>query len=251
MKAGREAPWIRVLKPREDARLRLICLAHAGGGAGEFSAWPGALPPRIEVLGVELPGRGSRRAEPLVTDLERLIEGLAPALETRLEPRWAIFGHSMGGLLAFELVRALRGLGVAEPAFMWVAACRAPDQLGTGGSDHALPADQLVERLRPLGGIPEEIAAHPAALRAFLPTLRADLQAVEGYRYRPEQPLHCPIVALGGESDPAVTPGDLDGWAVHTTGAFRALTLPGAHFVTRSSRAELLGLIGAEARAWI
>jgi surfactin synthase thioesterase subunit len=152
----------------------------------------------------------------------------------------ALFGHSMGAIVAFELARAL-GRDVVH----LIASGSAGPSLPRGGRGlHQLPHDELVAELERLGGTPEEVLQNRELLDLLVPRLRADLTASETYRRRPAPLLACPITVLGGRDDRAVSGASLAAWADETTGGFAQHMLAGDHFFVSTRRAEVLGLIG-------
>jgi medium-chain acyl-[acyl-carrier-protein] hydrolase len=236
--------WIARYRPRADARLRLFCLPFAGGTDATYRAWPDGLPPDIDVCGVCLPGRDARRREPPHARLSTLVPALAEALAGELARPFALFGHSMGACVAFGLARELRRRGARQPALLIVSGRRAP-QLPERDPWHALPTDRLVERLRRLGGTPDAVLREPELMEMFLPVIRADLAVAEAEPHRPEPPLECPLVALGGESDERCRPEELAAWGEQTSSSFTAKLLPGGHFFVTSAASQVLALVSA------
>jgi surfactin synthase thioesterase subunit len=233
------AAWVRRARP---AHLALFCLPFAGGGAGVFREWPGLLPAGVEVCPVHLPGRETRFAEPAIDDVHALVEPLLEGLLPHLDGPFALFGHSMGGLIAFELADRLRWRGVA-PAWFFASGVRAPHVPPRTEPRHGLPDDEFLASVRELNGTPPELLDNPEIMELMLPTLRRDFRLVETYRYRPRPPLESPIVAFGGRHDPDVTHADLEAWREQTTAQFELHVLPGDHFFINASRPELLRLI--------
>jgi medium-chain acyl-[acyl-carrier-protein] hydrolase len=244
--ARRPADWLLPLRVSASREATLVCLAHAGGAASAFARWPAMLPPWIDVLAVQLPGRGARLNEPSRRQLEPLLDELGPELARRSSGPVALFGHSLGALLAFELARWLRRGGLAAPTRLLLAACRAPQRIDRERRLHQANDDQLLAELRRLGGTPEEVLRQPELMSLTLPALRADLEILERYQLRDEPPLACPLTVFGGEAD-RIPPDDLEAWRAHTTAPFARLTLPGGHFFLQdeSSRRVLLAAIGA------
>src|SRR4051794_36920377 len=113
------SPWFVVPTPRPDARRRLFCLPHAGGGAAAFRRWADGMAAAVEVVAVQPPGRETRFREPPFTDWRSLVVSLADALPA--DRPFALFGHSLGALLAFELARELRRRGGPPPDHLFVA----------------------------------------------------------------------------------------------------------------------------------
>jgi len=237
--------WVQVSRPRPAARLRLICLPPAGGGASRYRDWPAHLPDDVEVVSVQLPGRENRFNEPVIESMEELVGPLLDGLVGHLVPPFALFGHSMGALIAFELVRRMRPRGVA-PVHLFASGCRAPHLPSRSPDRHTLPAPEFLTAIQELGGIPPELLAEREFLDTMLPSLRGDCTLVETYAFRPQAPLSCPVSAFGGLLDEEVPPEDVAAWSCHTTGPFRVHLLPGDHFFVNSARPDLLRLVVSE-----
>jgi len=240
------SPWIRIARPRPAARLRLICVPWAGGGASGYRDWPAHLPDDVEVAAVQLPGRESRLAEPPVSSMELLVARLAAGILGHLDRPFALFGHSMGALIAFELAGRLRSAG-REPVRLFVSGARAPHLPRRWARDrHTLSDREFVSTVRQLGGMPPEVLDSPDLLDLVLPALRGDFALVETYTARAGPVLRCPLSAFGGVEDGDVGHDDLVAWSRHTTGPSRTHLLPGGHFFVRSSRESLLRIVATE-----
>jgi medium-chain acyl-[acyl-carrier-protein] hydrolase len=237
------AVWIRRPRRAGPAHVTLFCLPFAGGGAGVFREWAGLLPKGVEVLPVHLPGREARFNEAAIDDVDALVEQLLEGLLPHVDGPFALFGHSMGGLIAFELADRLRRRGLA-PAWFFPSGVQAPHLPRQVEARHPLPDDEFLASVQRLNGIPRELLANPEVVQLMLPTLRRDFRLVETYRYRPRPPLACPVVAFGGQDDPEVPPTKLEAWREQAAGPFEAHLIGGDHFFINTSRAELLRLIG-------
>ncbi|MFF1676963.1 thioesterase II family protein [Streptomyces sp. NPDC058256] len=241
-------PWIRpAAKGESEASVRLFCLPYAGGGATVFRDWlrDRDLGRRVEVLAVQLPGRGNRIAEPAFDDARLLAKELTGVLAPYLDRPYGIYGHSMGGLAGLALARELaRSPGLRQPAALFVGASVAPGsvrpQAVWRGSDA-----ELTEWLRRTGGTPASVLAKPALLELLLPALRADLALVAGYRRQPSEELAVPIRGFAGASDLLTPSGAMRGWAAETAVGFTLSQVPGGHFfLAESSRAVLEAITG-------
>jgi medium-chain acyl-[acyl-carrier-protein] hydrolase len=231
-------PWFTCFEKRPRASLRLLCFPHAGGSATAFATWHRDLPETVEVCAVQLPGRDERRTEARRTELAGLVAELVPALRELHDRPVALFGYSLGALVAFEYARALRRSGSPAPRHLFVAARKAP-QLPNDPPIHALPDAQFIrEANRRYDGIPRVILDEPELLAYFLSIIRDDAKLFESYRYASDEPLACPITALAGTADPMVTRETLEPWATQTEGPFRTALFPGGHFfITQQRRA--------------
>ncbi|MGI5491382.1 thioesterase II family protein [Microtetraspora malaysiensis] len=241
------ARWFRCPRPAPHAAARLFCLPYAGAGAGVFHPWPAALAPVAEVHGVQLPGRESRIAEPAELDLLELAAALADATASDTRP-YALYGHSLGARIAFDLIRELRRTGGRLPDRLYVGAARAPHLAASSTFDglSRLSDDELVARVVAGGGVPEVVAEEPELLELLLPALRADFTLLDDYVYRPEEPLPVPITAFAGTLDPSVSMEQMTAWEEHTVAGFALHRVEGGHFFLQDSEAELLALLSAD-----
>jgi len=237
--------WVQVSRPRPAARLRLICLPAAGSGASRYRDWPAQLPDEVEVVSVQLPGRESRFTDKPIESMGQLIGPLLDGLASCLTRPFALFGHSMGALIAFELARRMRRSGLI-PVHLFASGCRAPHLPRRSPDWHTLADAEFIAKIEALGGIPPELLADREFLNAMLPTLRSDCTLSETYVCRPELPLSCPVSAFGGLADEEVRPEDVRAWSRHTNAPFRAHLLPGDHFFINSARPLLLELLMSE-----
>jgi len=239
-----DSHWFLVPRPAPAAALRLFCIPYAGGGASMFQRWAARLPAGVELCAVQLPGRETRLDEEPFDRFEPLLDALELALLPYLDRRFALFGHSMGAILAFELARALERRGAA-PAHVIASGRAAPQLADRRAPIHGLPPAQFLAEVSALGGTPPELLAHGEVRRALLPTLQADFAAIERWRYAARPPLTAPLTAVGGAADPRIGRAELDAWRAQTTGEFALQLFAGGHFFLRESEAELVALLAA------
>lgn len=231
-----------------NARLRLFCFPYAGGGATVFSTWPRMLPPEVEVVAVQPPGREARIGEKPYGDLAQLVDAMHPQLLPHMDKPFAFYGHSNGGLMAFELARTLRRTGGPMPRHLFVGGRPAPQVVLEEELIHALPHDEFLAALRRFAGTPEEILQNAEIMELVEPLLRADFSLGETYRWVPEAPLDLPISAYHGQGDEEVTADQVEAWREQTTREFRFRIFPGDHFFVNGDRAAVLQEITRELR---
>ena len=208
----------------------LLCLPFAGGGNRSFESWRQLLPESVQLQTVRLPGRETRLAEPPPAGLVGLATDLASEIGPFLTGRFAVFGHSMGALLAFEFVRALRqGFGV-QPSCLVVSGTRAPQRQDEAFRYANLTDAQLRTELERMGGTDAEVLRDADLWELMSSILRADLAACDAYRYQPGEPLGCPLVAYGSRDDSDLDEDSLAAWQQQTTGPFDHRMFPGGHF---------------------
>ncbi len=232
--------------------VRAVCFPHAGGSASAFHAWPALLKAAADVLALTLPGRGIRIRDELIADLPAIARAVADDLQggNLLDRPYVLFGHSMGGLVAYATASELarRGLppatvvGISATPAPWSAQCAAPARQ----SD-----DELLDRLRSFQATPESTLTGNAALRALLPAIRADFEACDGYQPAP-RPLESPVLCWAGTRDPVAPVETVRAWSEIATTGFELELLDASHFYldehgSRIIRGLLAGLITAPA----
>ncbi|MER6832252.1 alpha/beta fold hydrolase [Streptosporangium sp. NPDC000563] len=234
-------PWIRRFHPEPGAAIRLVCFPHAGGAASFFFPVSRDMSPEVEVLSVQYPGRQDRRADPNIPDMEKMADQVAEALTPFTDRPFALFGHSMGATLAYEVTRRLRASNRHAMA-LFVSGRRAPHRVIDDGL-HLLPNDMLVDDVMALEGTGGHILDNPELRDMLLAAIRSDYRAAETYRYVPGPPLRCPIHALTGLSDPRVAAGELHHWGEHTEGAFDIQVFSGGHFYLTENQPAVIQVI--------
>lgn len=233
------------LGPRPAASWRLICVPYAGAGVAAYRAFTRDLPPQVEMWAVRLPAREARLAEPPLTDIRAVVDALVRELaqDELIAARFALFGHSMGALVCFELARTLRRRGMPVPGHVFVSGRRAPSLPDDLPAIHRLGPADFVTAVQQLGGIPRELLAEKDLIDLMLPALRADFAVCETYQHVSEDPLACPISAFGGRADPITTSVQLDGWREETAGPFSMRLYEGDHFFIHGHRRQILDAV--------
>jgi medium-chain acyl-[acyl-carrier-protein] hydrolase len=234
--------WCSVPAPLPDARLRLFCFPYAGAGASCYFQWSAALRPLgIEVCSIQLPGRENRLSERPVDRIAPLISELSQAIVQALTLPFCFFAHSMGSLVAFELMRALRERGAPLPRHFFVSGARPPTMPHDEEPLRHLPDAALIREVASrYGGIPAAVLQHQELLDVILPALRADMSVIETYHYVETAPFDLPVTAFAGEDDPHVDQAALHRWRDHTSAEFNARSFPGDHFYLQKERAPLI-----------
>jgi surfactin synthase thioesterase subunit len=223
--------------------MRLVCFPHAGGSAVAFRSWPRQISPAVEVYAVQYPGRADRIDDAIVDDAATLIDCVLPELIPLLDRPVALFGHSMGAVLAYEVARALEARGAA-PVHLFVSGCRAADDRG-GVRLSELDDQELIATLARMGGTEAELLEDPDLRALILPYVRGDLRLLDAYRHDPHPRLSVPITSIIGDADQLVSPTQADRWAALTSGPFAQRVLPGDHFYLMSEQDKVVAEIEA------
>jgi len=230
--SGAEPRWFR-RNNRSSSPFRLFCFPHAGGSAAMYRNWHDWLAPSIEVVAVELPGRGMHISEPAIDRMDVLVERLLAAMRPLLDRPFALFGHSLGSLVAFEISRQLAAAGGPVPQHLIVSGMGAPHVAPASPPIHGLPDREFIDAVRALNGTPPEVFANEGLVECFLEFLRADFRLGETYRCDRIFRLRHPITAFGGVHDESFRREDLEAWQQHTGARCVVRWLPGDHFFIR------------------
>lgn len=222
--------------------LALLCLPFAGGGAGFYRAWRDLPPGCPELVALQLPGREELFLDPPFTDVAVAAEqlGKRAAELVRGYDGYALFGHSLGAVLAFECAKVLGAMDeVADPLHLFASGSPGP---WTGRSQRAtgLPDDEFVARVEQFAGYRHDALGDPELREILLPLLRTDVEMHESYMPRTRERLAVPITALRGQDDELVDEAQCRQWREATTAGFDYVTVPGRHMYLADSSAALL-----------
>ncbi len=246
---GINTDWLIIPRPRPMARMRLFCFPYAGGGATAYWEWPERILKEVEVVLVELPGRGRKIRENLYTAMPPLIQQLVGQITPFLDKPFTFFGHSMGALLAFELSHSLREREGKEPRKLYLSGREAPHIPDPREKFHLLTDKELLQKLEELNGTPKEVLQSKELMELMLPIIRADFAMCETYQYAPREPLSCPITVFGGAADKNVPVSGLQEWKTHTRSQFRLHVLPGDHFFIYQEKEKFFYLLNEDLTA--
>ena len=243
--------WFRLFHEAPHAEVTLICAPHAGGAASAYYSLARRLAPFAEVWAVQYPGHQDRLSESTITDVHELAQELVDHLPKDADRPLALFGHSMGALVAFEAANRLSARGDVIEA-LFVSGRRAPSlpQPSTDRPLHKLPDNDFLAEVSRLGGIPADLLGNAEFREIVLPSLRGDYEAVETYRMRPGQALRSPIHACYGDVDPTVTQTEAAQWAAHTEAEFTARQYSGGHFYLNEHEEALAADIVSRLAGW-
>ena len=226
--------WFSTLHSVPDPQVTLIAFHYGGGNSSAYRNWGRYLPPNVNLLGVDLPGRGARYREPLIDRVEAVVDGLEQGMRLQRSifatEKLVYFGHSIGALIAYELAKRMIARVGMVPRHLIVSGAMAPHLLRTRPPLHALPKPQFVAELRKYGGTPEAFFQNEELMDLFIPILRSDFAIAETYRMNRLDPLACDLSVYGGSHDTAVSAEGLAAWEVLTTGACEIRMFSGGHF---------------------
>lgn len=236
--------WVRRLR-RAPERVRLVCFPHAGGSASYYTPLARALEVDVDVVALQYPARQDRLNERCIDSIDALVDAVVPELDGWLDGPFALFGHSMGAIVAYEVARILEESWGIVPVGLFASGRRAPstfrDERVHRGGDPS-----LLREVTRLAGTPSQLLDDDDVRAMMLPALRGDYKAIETYTWRPGPPLRCPIRAIHGDADPLTTRAEAAAWSSHTTGPFTLKSFSGRHFYFSSDLSALTDFLTAE-----
>lgn len=220
------------VRPRRltDPSLRVIAFHHAGGSAAMYHPMCAELPADWELLILDLPGRGKRYAEAPLTTMPELVERVVEDVRPWLDAPVALFGHSLGAILAAEVGRACESRGT-PPIWVGVSGRIAPTLQPQARRLSDLDDDALLDAIIAIGGMPDRAREVPELREHFLRVVRADIAVLESYQPTPDRPaLGCAVTAFAGTSDVWAPPTTMRPWARETRSDFHLRMFEGGHF---------------------
>ncbi|GIJ62246.1 thioesterase II family protein [Virgisporangium aurantiacum] len=227
--------------PAPAPRVRLLCVPHAGAGAALFVSWPSRLPAWIEVVGVRLPGRESRRREPPLTSLDAMADDVLERLgELGDDLPVAVYGHCSGALAALRITERLVRLGCRPVPRLFVSSAPSPSRPGIGEPVHLLSRSHLIRYLDDAGAGRFGDADVDEVFRLTEPAIRADFQAFETAVPLPVSALPVPITVFRARHDRVVSEASSHDWAGRTSRGVTRRVLPGRHFLLDTATADVL-----------
>ncbi|MGD9153828.1 MAG: alpha/beta fold hydrolase [Gammaproteobacteria bacterium] len=233
--------WFLVKDKKQFSKFNLFCFPHAGGGASFFNDWPQFLPDLVQVLSVQLPGREARHSENFLQNINDVLNNILEFKDIFYKKPFALFGHSLGAVLAFELARKLFIDKSPTPTCLIVSGHCAPKFSEKQEKIYSLPDDKFVKRMNELyGGIDSEVLCCPELLELLLPRFRADILLSEQYKYNQAPSLKCPIFVFNGNDDVSVNSDELSEWGLETDNAAKIYKFPGDHFFISDSKEIVL-----------
>jgi surfactin synthase thioesterase subunit len=207
--------------------INLFCFPFAGGGAISYRGLGNRFD-GVSVSTLELPGRGTRFSEPLLYELDHIVDDLCERIRCRLDNSYAFFGHSMGATVAYALTKRIIEEGLPQPRILFLSGSRGPS-VSRNEQRHLLPRPEFFEMLMKLGGCPEEILNERELMELYEPVLRADFAVIDNYRHRQTPPLNMPIIVFNGVDD-SVSADEAREWQRESTQLIRYFEFPGDHF---------------------
>ena len=214
---------------KHDDKVNLICIPYSGGSFYSYNGLQKCLDDFINFVPVELPGRGKRFSATLLTNIHDMVNDMFVQIKQFFNTPYAIYGHSLGAMLGYLLVRKIVKEKMTEPLHLFFSGREAPSVKNKERNIHLLPKTAFIEKLIEYGGMPDELLKEKELLDFFEPVIRADFRAYETWQYEPDKPFDIPLTVIIG-SDENITHQEAMAWQEITKRKITLKTFPGNHF---------------------
>jgi len=223
--------------------VNLICFPYAGGSKYAYLRFESVAPKGLNIITMELPGRGDRLLEPLLVDVNSMVDDLFISLKDNIYKPYIIYGHSMGAILGYLIAKKLQENNFPLPLHLIITGCEGPASKNENQKKRSqLPPDEFIEELKTLGGIPDQVFEDISFQNFFEPILRADFKALEDYKYSKGDPLNVPICVLFGEEENfSLTEALL--WKEESNCEVEVIQFPGDHFFIFKHVKQIMNII--------
>lgn len=224
--------------------MKLFCFSYAGGSAMVYSKWREMIDESIEIVPVEIPGRGTRFCEKLCDNMENLIDDIYSKLANQfIEEEYMIYGHSMGSWIAYYLTQRIREKGIRLPERLFLSGKEAPHINKNNILYHKLNNKEFINKIYDLGGTPKELLENKELLDIFIPILKNDYKVIETCKYeKPEKAFDFDITIFNGTQD-TLTEEDISAWSSYTSKNFFTYNFDGGHFFIHDYAKQMLDII--------
>lgn len=223
--------------------MKLICLPYAGGSGAIFYKWKEKLSPSIELINIELKGRGWRCGEEFYENIYEAVSDIYKQIQEEIDDDYAILGHSMGSLLAYELYYFIEKANAKKPKHIFFMGLAAPNLIKHEKIIHELDDIEFIKEVKELGGINETVMENRELIEFFIPIIKNDIRIFENYKYIDKRDkICCDISVLNGKDD-CITIEEILGWQKHTSRKCKMYMVNGNHFFINDYLDEVAQLI--------
>lgn len=232
--------------PKNQGKIRLVCFPFAGGAASIFRCWKDYTPESVELFAAQLPGREFRRQEKCLTHIDAVVNHLLPDIQALADKPLVFFGYSLGGLVAYELVKAMDQAGLKTPIKLIFAGRGEPIAVAPEKKIYQFADNDFLSHIASFGGTPDTVLGEASIMQYFLPILKADFQVLDTYETRPPFILNCPIHAYVGDRDTMVSIESVARWRHYTNAEFSMEVERGGHFIMNDRRGTFIPRVMAQ-----
>lgn len=212
--------------------IKAFLLPYAGATVTTYSAFKKSVPENVELVFLEMPGRGSKSNQKPYTDFPSVVNHLLAEIASQIQDQsYILYGHSMGSLLAYELYYQIRKEQLKLPEKLLLSGRIPPELCIHMKKCSEYPDDDFLCEVSAYGGLPDEVIHNTMLRNYFLPILRADFKLIENYIYHERQEkILCDLIVMYGENDPSTPAEDMQKWRLKSNHKFTCIEFPGNHF---------------------
>jgi len=224
----------------------LFCLPYAGGSETIYYQWRNYLHPSIHLVPIELKGRGKRFSEIFYKNLEEAVDDIFENIRDKIvSDDYAIYGHSMGSLLAYELYYKINQMRMKTPKHIFFSGYKAPSIIREREKTYTLPDYDFMRKVVDMGGTPEELMNNQELFQIFVPIIRNDFKILENYMYNErENKIACDVSILNGKED-SINLEEILEWKNHVCKRFKVYNFEGNHFFIHNNVENITNIINA------
>ena len=225
-------------------KINLFCITYAGGSASVYVKWKDFLNPMINLRPVELAGRGSRFKHPFYHSISDAVEDIFRMIEPDCQQQdYALYGHSMGCVIVYELVYKILKLKCQPPLHVFFSGRYPPFMEKKEKKLHNLPDDEFISELKKFNGITQEVIENKELLEIILTICRNDYRILENYKSVSREKLNIDLSIMHGKYDESINISDLDEWQKATQKSCRIFQFSGGHFFIRDCMSEVVNIV--------
>lgn len=228
-------------------KITIFFLPFAGGSKYSYNQFKQLAPSWMKVLPLDLPGRGSRFQEELLSNVDDVVDDLFRQIKDYTNEPYAIYGHSMGATLAYLVTRRVIEEGHNAPLHLFLTGSSGPASGRKRKVRSTLPKQEFIEEVQTMGGSPDEVLKDASLMEFFEPILRSDFKVLESYKHTPKTPLNIPITIIIG-ADEEITEEEGRAWQKETAKPIDFRVMPGNHFFILDAYKDILYLISSKLR---
>ena len=215
----------------DDAKISLFLFPFAGGTAQSYRfLYQSGDVKGCNIYALEMPGRGVRMSEPFTMNVDEIRESCISAIKPHLTDKMIFLGHSMGAILAYELLRDVEAIYPEHRSSLLISAANSPRSLKIKNDIFKMTGEEFKEYVIQMGGMPEQIMANDALVEFFLPRIYSDFGLLQQYKPRSDAPLHAPISVIAPTDDDNLEKAYVLDWENYTTSSFSIHWCTGGHF---------------------
>ncbi|WP_432407294.1 thioesterase II family protein [Wukongibacter sp. M2B1] len=222
--------------------MTLFCVPYAGGSAAVYDKWKKYADGRIKIVPVELAGKGRRFNENPYDKMEDAVDDVYETIKKSIDKPYGLFGHSMGGMITYELAHKISNSSLPNPEHIFVSGIRPPHLWKDRKIIYMLPDKEFKEEIIDMGGTPKEIFENKELLDLFLPIIKKDFKIVDKHIYDEKNPLNIEMTVFYGDEE-EINDNEANQWGIHTNKKCRIFKINGNHFFINDETEKVVDII--------